>query len=817
LLIVVAVMGQKKPKVTAASGKKKSKITLISSTTLEYLKNNTIAKVHNGVFQQDYSILRSDSAYSYTDKNMVDAFGHVNINQGDTLNIFSDKLNYDGNTKQAILTGHVKMVDKDVTLTTEYLTYNTATRIATYVGGGKLVNKDNTLTSINGYYFSFSRDAYFRYNVVCKTPDALIKTDTLRYNSGTRISYFYGPTHIYGTKDKDTLYTEDGTYNTVNEQARFGKKNLYSQGTKTLKGDSLFYDRLKGYGRAVKHITFNDNEQKTTLRGDLGEFYKDDDRAIVTQNAYAIFVVEEKDTTKTDSVAQKLTAPGDKNAVNKKSPAQTKTDSVTLKRLGLASAAKKPPVQTKTDSVTIKRMGLGQVNKKPTVPSSTVKTDAPASKTPPAKKTGAGDLKGKTDTTHKTKPGSKVKDKADTLHKLKADTLKRIKSDSLYMAADTLETQILTWKELKKLQRDRFEANNRDTSIKIVKHLILTKAPKVITIEAPKMPVDTSFYHKEYFGKPKPKPVPPPVKKKQVKPIDPKKLAADSIRNKIMADSLEVIANHGLKDTSRVRIISGHHHSKIFKSDLQAKSDSMFYSYADSTIRMYVKPMIWTQGSQLSGDTIYLRMKNRKLDNMDLFPNAFVVNIEKNDSLHFNQMGGTIIHGTFKDSKLNSLLVTGNAETIAFTRDSATNKVTDMMRSLSSRFLANFVKGEFNRVTYYVKPDIRALPFKDAKEEDKILKGFIWKPKDRPVSKESIIGSYKPPVVKKPASTKGPIKGTVPVKSKTTGKPKPGDKVTTTPPGLKMVKDSALIIKLDTAKKLDTLKKIPAAKPKAGQ
>ena len=99
----------------------------------------------------------------------------------------------------------------------------------------------------------------------------------MRYNTGTRISYFYGPTNIYGTqgkKDRDTLYTENGTYNTKVEQAAFGKNNLYRSGTKSLKGDSLFYDKLKGYGRAVKHVTFNDKEQKVTIKGDLGTYFK---------------------------------------------------------------------------------------------------------------------------------------------------------------------------------------------------------------------------------------------------------------------------------------------------------------------------------------------------------------------------------------------------------------------------------------------------------------------------------------------------------------------------------------------------------------
>ncbi|RYZ92517.1 MAG: hypothetical protein EOP47_30255, partial [Sphingobacteriaceae bacterium] len=198
---------------TVMAQQKKSIVRLIrSDKSIGINGAKNMVKVYNGTFQQDYSILRSDSAYFYPSENSFKAFGNVNINQGDTLNIYSDKLDYSGNTKTAILTDNVKMVDKDATLTTNYFTYNTATRIGTYTGGGKLINKENVLTSKNGYYFANSRDAYFRYDVVLNTPDALIKTDTMRYNSGTRINYFYGPTNIYGKeKDKDTLYTENGT------------------------------------------------------------------------------------------------------------------------------------------------------------------------------------------------------------------------------------------------------------------------------------------------------------------------------------------------------------------------------------------------------------------------------------------------------------------------------------------------------------------------------------------------------------------------------------------------------------------------------
>ena len=105
-------------------GQKKSIVNLIQSASSTGTKINgrDVIKVYKGVFKQDYSILRSDSAYFYPQDNAFDAFSNVNINQGDTLNIYSDKLHYNGNTKIALLTNNVKMVDKDATLITEYFT-----------------------------------------------------------------------------------------------------------------------------------------------------------------------------------------------------------------------------------------------------------------------------------------------------------------------------------------------------------------------------------------------------------------------------------------------------------------------------------------------------------------------------------------------------------------------------------------------------------------------------------------------------------------------------------------------------------------------
>lgn len=790
-----------------ASAQKKSVVNLIQSKSSERIVMNgrDVVKVYKGVFQQDFSIMHSDSAYFYVAENAFDAFGHVNITQGDTLNIYSDKLNYNGNTKIAILTDNVKMIDKDAILTTNYLTYNTATRIGTYTGGGKLINKDNTLTSKNGYYFAFSRDAYFRYNVVLITPDALIKTDTLRYNSGTRIAYFYGPTNIYDTKDKkDTLYTENGLYNTVTEQAFFGKKNLYKQGTKTLTGDSLFYDKLQGYGRAVKRVTFHDREQNVTLKGDLATYYKAGERTIVTQDPYVIIVTETKDTTKIDTIPIK---PGIKQA----NPTAVKNAAIIKKANALATKppagtmpVKVPPnIPVKPEDITTAKIDtltkMALANKaaiKAAAPGLIKKANAFANKQPPG--------------TIPVKPIEKALADIDTVKKAPTPD-KNVKRDSIYISADTLETQIVTFKDLKIMQEKQRLASIRDTTAKGKKLTAAEQklADKFLTITAPKWRSDTSYLHPNFFGKPKPQAEPSLTAKGKGKNIsgtgkegnvaDNKQPAArkpeeDNINNDPIFYTKPVV----LSDTARVRIIKAYHGARLFKSDLQAKADSMFYSNSDSTLRCYVQPLIWTQGSQLSGDTITMQMKNKKLDNLHLFPTSFIVNIEPGDSTNFNQIAGKRMRGFFKNDKLDRMYIVGNAESIYYSRDSL-KKVDGMQRSLSSRMRIYFKNGAASNIFFISKPEHRYGPLAKFTEDERILKGFIWKPKERPFSKESILPSYHRKFAKAQAAADKKIadanKNKPKIPGAKTGKDSLDNKIAV-PAGAKAGKDSVTTSKL---------------------
>ena len=639
----------------ALFAQKTTKITVVNAPRNRVDTKNQISYLRNPTFRQGNATFTCDSAVFYEITNIVEAYKNVHINQADTVNIFSDRLTYNGNTKIAHLTGNVRLLDRQSVLTTDILDYNMATKVGTYVEGGKIVNKDVTLTSKNGYYFANTRDAYFRYTVVVVTPQVTIKSDTMRYNTLTNWTYFYGPTNIK-SKD-DNLYTENGAYNTKSEYAYFGKKNLYTSGSRSMKGDSLYYDGKLGYGKAVRNIIFIDTADKTMLRGQLGYYYKKDERTLVTKNAY----------------------------------------------IGMGTS----------DSVMVK------------------------------------DIK---------------------------------RPDSLWLGADTLETQMVLQQTLKLIPRPVVTNNFVSAAKEKVPGVrAKPKAAAVVPAVTKKLLPDTTG--------------------KVLKPLKPDTTVAKLVIKPSRLDSLkklkiDTLKKTGIKvkpgpvinplDTVRARIIKAYHHVKVFKSNLQALSDSLFYTSADSTLRWYRNPILWGDGSQQTADTIYLQMRNKKLSSVEAFQNAFSVNVEK-DSTRFNQVKGRRQTGFFADGKIKVTYIDGNAESIYFTKDK-NGVYENMTQTVGSRLRINFKDDELATVANIGagKGDAESKVTPVGKLKENIfLTGFSWKPELRPLSKQDITN----PKAKK---------SIVPTKKSVTAKP--------LPLGKQPIK-ATINIPSATPKKLDSLSK----------
>ena len=166
--------------------------------------------IGNVLFRHDDALMYCDSAYFYENSNSLDAFGNVRLVQGDTLLGFGDVLYYDGNTKIARLRKHVKLihgrVDENPTiLTTDSLNYDRQADVAYYFRGGEVKDSLNTLTSIRGKYYPKSKEAVFSQTVKLVNPKFVLTSDTLLYNTETKVTNLVSPTLIIYEKETDPM------------------------------------------------------------------------------------------------------------------------------------------------------------------------------------------------------------------------------------------------------------------------------------------------------------------------------------------------------------------------------------------------------------------------------------------------------------------------------------------------------------------------------------------------------------------------------------------------------------------------------------
>ena len=227
--------------------------------------------VGNVSFKHEGAIMQCDSAYQYKN-NKMDAFGNIKINQGDTLYLSGKQLFYDGNSSKAIIKYKVRLIDKHMNLTTEQINYDLEKDIAHYPTKGKIIDGNNNLVSDRGSYHSKSHLFYFKGNVEVINKDYEMRTDTMLYNSKTKVSFFQGPTTI--TSEENIIYCENGWYNTQSNISQFQKNASITHQDFILKGDSIFYDRNKGYGKAISNINLIDTVNNLFITGDLGEYFE---------------------------------------------------------------------------------------------------------------------------------------------------------------------------------------------------------------------------------------------------------------------------------------------------------------------------------------------------------------------------------------------------------------------------------------------------------------------------------------------------------------------------------------------------------------
>ena len=196
-------------------------------------------------------------------------------------------------------------------------------------------------------------------------------------------------------------------------------------------------------------------------------------------------------------------------------------------------------------------------------------------------------------------------------------------------------------------------------------------------------------------------------------------------------DSLLKKLNLKEKDSTN-RYFEAYRHVRVFSDSMQSVSDSLFYTFKDSTFELYQNPVVWSRKSQITGDTIFLYTKNKKASRVRVYLNSFMVN--QVEPGVYNQIKSVRIDGHFVNGTIDSVRARGDAESIYFMQDND-SAFTSVNQTKSDLIDALFRDGEIHKVVF--RRDLKGTvhPISQKPPNTAKLNGFQWMEARRPKTK----------------------------------------------------------------------------------
>lgn len=146
-------------------------------------------------------------------------------------------------------------------------------------------------------------------------------------------------------------------------------------------------------------------------------------------------------------------------------------------------------------------------------------------------------------------------------------------------------------------------------------------------------------------------------------------IAMDQDSLLMTADTLHGFRESMKSDSLSTRIFIAHRRVVGYKQDLQFVADSLVYHDSLARYAFYGSPVIWSDSSQFTADTIYAYMQDRQMSKIELLGEAFI--ISRVNKTFYNQMKARHITAYLEDSKLHRMHGVGNAESVYYATDDA--------------------------------------------------------------------------------------------------------------------------------------------------
>ena len=669
----------------------------------QYRKAVKSTFLHNGTY------LISDTALWNVDSKTIKCWGHVKLIQDETI-LTSEKLDYDIDANLAKFEGSLVQLQnkKRNLLRTKFLTYNTKDSLAEFTRGAAMRDVDGQLIeSTIGSYDSHSKVFSFRENVNMFTDSVFMRTSMLTYDSDRELANF--PAYIDFWKGVNMLSAEEGWYNRGQETFFFRRRVHGMTDAQEFWSDTLYFYRVPSDALLLGNAQVQDTSRDVIAMADRIHYQDTIKKVTLTSNAAVVLFTNNGDKRDTlyiggDKLTYQHTRYCDIPEGTVKSCQSRLNDVLTdavaeVRKKAAEEAAKQAEEMQKKKQASERRQSKAEAE---TAAAAAAAESAGKGEPAPAEEIPAPERA----PIQQTPPEPPVQ-------REDPPAPEEIEPRQLEAPADSLVTP-----QLDSVLAAIGERTRGDVPEEVPDSLALAAAIP----EEPARPQEDSLAAGDSI-------LPPPGPRDSLAtPLD--SLAAqDSLA---VADSLATV-----KDTTRYGFGLGVGNIKIFRRDLQVRCDSMVYCDLDSIARFYLDPIVWNEGNrQYTSDSLFVLVGGGGARKASLQSNAFV--ITQDDEICFDQIKGAEIMAYF-DSLTNTLQrfdALGGASALFYLEE---NGVLATVNKVESKILSGLLKnGTIDKVYYYDSPKNNAYPVVQLPKEESRMKGFSWRPEERPASPEDV-------------------------------------------------------------------------------
>lgn len=711
--------------------------------------DSVIFLVGNFAAQHNGAVITCDSAVRYSDMR-IEFFGNVLINKNTTY-IYGDRAEYNGEVNEArVFSDIVKVVDEDATLYTYEFLFNTKENVGEFGGGGVLVNRDSRLESVRGYYYANSKELVCVDRVEMRNDEYELKGDSVVYNMATDNAFFFKHTNIWN-KEGDYLYADRGAYRKADSLYKVTSNGYVLTDKQEMWSDSIDFYRAEDHIILWRDIQIDDTEHKVLAFGDYGEYWKEPGNAFLTRrpsivsydlsqgdslfmraDSMFLFTINENaerraaEAAAADSLARSadsLALPGADSLAHAAGGADVPADS-----LGRPRSGRRPQGVDAADSLATAgsvpdSLAAGGDADSPHVAPSPL--DAPDRPAPADSLGGAA-------------PADSLANAADTLtvaqrKALLKEAAKRAKAEEKAAAA----------KEKKK-KLDEIAARRKE---KTTARLLEQKEREEARLTARRLKAESKLKARQARATRKGRMI-------QIDSTALRELDSLIVLNMAEQDSLlNLLVDSLLTDTAAMaipadsidsltaprdsiyRLLKGFRNVKIYRSDFQTVCDSMTAISTDSTIHLYIDPVLWNENNQITSDVMDIFTENQQLTRAEFIGSPMMVS--QLDTTHYNQVAGKTMTAYFFNNQIYRNDVNGNAQTIYYMQDGEPVEIT-MMGVIESGEISFFIEDkQVVQITYRGDPVYNFYPMdKIPPTQDIRLKGFKWEGARRPSQAE---------------------------------------------------------------------------------